>query len=256
MAQKKKMIHSGANIHKGSTIEDNVSIGDGSVIGENVQIGEGSTIEDNVRLDGNVKIGKNVHLHRGVTIGPPQHISFKDFQHSTNISNNSILREFVTVHGSTTEIPTKIGKDCYLMAFSHVGHDCKLENNVILTNFVQLGGHVKIRERAVVGGGTMIHQRMEIGERAMVGAMIPILKSVPPYSMVAETGKGIKIVSINRRGMSDDLSLRKNAVQAMKVLKTQNDKKTLIDELDKLSNQQALILKKFIDSNTKYYKWD
>ncbi len=250
------MIHPKATIHKSSVISENVSIGPGSVIGKDVEIKEGSVVEDNVRLDGHVKIGKNVHLHRGVTISGPQHISFKDFQHSTTISNNSILREFVTVHGSTSENPTTIGENCYLMAFSHVGHDCNLQNNVILTNFVQLGGHVNIGERAVVGGGTMVHQRMEIGTRAMVAAMIPVLKSIPPYSMVAGTETGVKIVSINRRGMSDDLNLRKNAVQAIKLLKTENDKKILIDELDRLKNQEALVLKKFINSNTKYYKWD
>ena len=256
MDEKKKMIHPKAIIHKKATIKNDVEIGPGSLIDENVIIEESSVIEDNVRIKGNVKIGKNVHLHRGVTIDSPQHISFKDFCHSTVVSDGSTLREFVTVHGSTTETPTIIGKNCYLMAFSHVGHDSELQNNVILTNFVQLGGHVKIGEKAVIGGGVMVHQRMEIGTRSMIGAMIPVLKSVPPYSMIADLGSGTKIVSINRRGMSDSLDLRKNAVEAMKLLKTKTNKRELVEELTNLKNNEAFILKDFINSNTKYYKWN
>ena len=256
MDKKEKMIHPSAKIHKKSIVGNNVSIGPNSIVGKDVQIGQNTIIEDNVRLDGNVNIGQNVYIHRGVTIGPPQHLAFKDYNHSTEIRDRTIIREFVTIHGSTSETPTKIGEDCYLMAFSHVGHDCKLENNVILTNFVQLGGHVTIGKKAVVGGGTMVHQRTELGERAMVAAMIAVRLSVPPYSMVAETGKGIKIVSINRRGMSDNLNLRKNAVQAMKLLKTKNNKKELTEELSELDTNESSILKKFINSNTKYYKWD
>ena len=256
MDEKEKMIHPSAIIHKDAILSNDVSIGPNSIVGKNVKIGKNTIIEDNVRLDGNVNIGQNVYIHRGVTVGPPQHLSFKDYRHSTEIQNKTILREFVTIHGSTSETPTKIGEDCYLMAFSHVGHDCNLENNVILTNFVQLGGHVTVGKKAVIGGGTMVHQRTEIGKRAMVAAMIAIRSSVPPYSMVAETGKGIKIVSINRRGMSDDLNLRKNAVKAMKLLKTETNKKMLIEELSRLKTNESSNLKNFINSNTKYYKWD
>ncbi len=256
MDKKEKMIHPSAIIHKNAILGNNVSVGPNSIVGKNVQIGENTIIEDNVRLDGNVNIGQDVYMHRCVTIGPPQHLSFKDYEHSTTIQSKTILREFVTIHGSTSETPTKIGENCYLMAFSHVGHDCNLGNNVILTNFVKLGGHVTVGKKAVIGGGTMVHQRTEIGKRAMVASMIAIRSSVPPYSMVAETGKRIKIVSINRRGMSDDLNLRKNAVQAMKLLKIETNKKKLLEELSKLKTNESSSLKNFINSNTKYYKWD
>ena len=211
-------------------------------------------LADGVRLEGDVAVGEGALLSRGVTVGPPQHLSHLDAPHSTRIGARAILREFVTVHGSTEERPTTIGEGAFLMALCHVGHDCRVGRNAVLTNLVQLAGHVTVGEGAVVGGGTMVHQFLEIGAWAMVAGMTPVRASIPPYALVADSGEGAEILGVNRRGLPD-AGARAAAVEAMKAWKGAEAPEAAVEALGGLGTPQALLLLAFLEKWKKRCRW-
>ncbi|HEU4742215.1 MAG TPA: acyl-ACP--UDP-N-acetylglucosamine O-acyltransferase [Meiothermus sp.] len=166
-------------------------------IGPEVEIGpycvvEGpSVLEAGVILGAHVVIQPYVRLGAGVRVsshavlgGEPQDLSFKGQETWLEVGERTVIREGVTLHRSTREDrPTRIGADCYLMAYSHVAHDCQVEDGVILTNAVNLAGHVEVGERAVLGGMTGVHQFVRIGAYAMVGGASKVSKDLLPFAL-------------------------------------------------------------------------
>ncbi len=122
------------------------------------------------------------------------------------IGNNTIIREFVSIHrGTNDRKQTVVGNNVVLMAYSHVAHDCIVGNNVILINLATLGGHVEVKDWAMLSGGVMVHQFVTIGEHAFIGGLFRVGQDVPPFIMA--TGeplkyRGINSVGLRRRGFS------------------------------------------------------
>jgi UDP-N-acetylglucosamine acyltransferase len=150
-------------------------------IGDGVEIGPHAVIHDWVR------IGAGTRIHAHAVLGDaPQHLSYAGEETWLEIGERNLIREGVTIHRSMSpDAPTRVGSDCFLMAYSHIGHDCVVGDGVIITNNSCLGGHVEVGERAVLGGGAMIHQYCRVGTYAMVGGMSAARQDILPYSLVS-----------------------------------------------------------------------
>ena len=201
-----------SNIHPKAKIAKNVTIDAFTTINEDVEIGQGSWIGSNVTIMNGARIGKNCRIFPGAVISAtPQDLKFGGEKSIVTIGDNTIIREFATINRATNYSGlTSIGKNCLIMAYVHVAHDCHISDNVILVNSVQLGGHVEIGEHAIIGGISAIHQFVKIGSYCMISGGSLVRKDVPPFIKVAKeplTFIGINSIGLNRKGFSEETIL-------------------------------------------------
>lgn len=202
-------IHPTAIVHPKAKIAEGVEIGAYSVIGEHVTIGRDTKIGSHVLIEGWTTIGERNHIFPFSSIGtPPQDIGYKNEETYLIIGNDNIIRECATIHRATTkqERRTVIGDRNFLMAYSHVAHDCKLGSNIIMANSVALGGHIVIEDHAILGGIVAVHQFVRIGAYAIIGGQSAVSQDIPPYvSAAGNRAKlyGLNLVGLKRKGFSD-----------------------------------------------------
>ena len=180
------MINNSSVIDKKAKISKNVKIGPFCYVGPNVQLGENVELISNVHIEGNTKIGKGTRIFPFSCIGTqPQDLKFKGEKNYLVIGENNLIREYVTINPGTEGGGSKtvIGNNCLFMISSHVAHDCKIGNNVIIANNVPLGGHVTIEDSVVIGGNSAVQQFTRIGRLAMIGGMTGVLKDVIPFGL-------------------------------------------------------------------------
>lgn len=197
-------IHPTAVVHPKAELSIGVDVGPYAVIGEGVRIGEDTQVGPHAVLEGRLEIGPHCQIFAGAIIGfPPQDLKFKPGTPSgVRIGARNVIREYATIHRSSVEDGwTVIGDGCYIMGSSHVAHDCRLGNQVVLTNFSGLTGFVQVDDRAIISGLTGIHQFVRIGTLAYVGGCSRVSQDVPPYLLVegnpAEV-RGVNIVGLRR----------------------------------------------------------
>ncbi len=168
-------------------IDEDVDIGPFCVIGPHVRIGRGTRLENGVTLMGHVVLGEFNHVYPGAVIGgEPQDISYSGGDTKVVIGDHNIIRECVTINRGTEkeEGITSIGDHNFLMACSHVAHDCRLGNYVILTNGTLLGGHVHVHDHAILSGGVAVHHFATVGSYSFVAGLSAVRHDVPPYLLV------------------------------------------------------------------------
>jgi UDP-N-acetylglucosamine acyltransferase len=206
-------IHPTAIIAAGATIGQNITIDPYAVIDADVVIGDDCHIHSSVRLYNGARLGRGVKIFPSATVaGEPQDLKFGGESSTVSIGDNTMIREFVSLHRGTSEGgKTVIGKNCLIMAYAHVAHDCKIGDNVILANSVQLAGHVTIEDWAILGGILPVHQFVRIGRHAMVGGGFRVPKDIPPYVLAGGhpmSYHGINAIGLRRRGFSaEDMNL-------------------------------------------------
>lgn len=193
----KAQIGNNVTIHPFTVIEDDVQIGDDSIIGSNVTIREGSVI------------GKNVQIFPGSVIGCiPQDLKFKGEKTKVIIGDETVIREYVTINkGTVSNYKTVVGKNCFIMAYTHIGHDCIIGNNCVLSNNCQIAGHVNIEDWVWIAGVTAIHQFVTIGQHAYIAGGSLVSKDVPPYIKAVRNPLsygGINSIGLKRRGFSQE----------------------------------------------------
>jgi len=199
------MIHKTAVIDKKAKIANNVKIGAFSVIGPNVEIDDNVEIHSNVNIDGHTKIGTSTKIYPFASIGTdPQDLKFKGESNNLVIGSKNIIREYVTINPGTEGGggTTTIGNSCLFMISSHIAHDCKVGNNVVIANNVPLGGHVIIEDGVVIGGNSAVQQFTRIGRLAMIGGMTGVLKDVIPFGLSFGNRnylKGLNIIGLRRK---------------------------------------------------------
>lgn len=204
-------IHETAIVHQKARLAENVVIGPYSVIGEHVSIGRDTKIESHVLIEGWTMIGERNHIHAFSSIGtPPQDIGYRNDETYLIIGNDNVIRECATVHRATTkeDRKTEIGDKNFLMAYSHVAHDCKLGNNIIMANSVALGGHIVIGDHAILGGIVAVHQFVKIGAYSIIGGQSAVSQDIPPYVSAAGNRAhlyGLNLVGLKRKGFSDSV---------------------------------------------------
>ncbi len=195
------MIHKTAIVSPGAELHETVEVGPYAIIEDNVQIGEGSRIGSTALIASGARIGKNVTIAHGAVISTiPQDLKFEGEETTANIGNNTVIREYATVNRGTIESgSTDIGRQCLLMAYAHAAHDCKIGNNVIMANSVNLGGHVHIDDYAIVGGVVPVHQFVKIGCHVIIGGGFRVAQDVCPYALAG--GYPLKISGLNLIGL-------------------------------------------------------
>lgn len=200
-------VHPTAVIDPGAKLGADVTVGPYAVVEADVTVGDGSIIGAHAVLHSGCRLGRRVVVSpHAVLGGVPQHLGYEGHPSAITIGDGTVIREYVTVHRSLEEGgATRVGRECFLMALSHVGHDCQLGDGVILTSYVGLSGHVELGDRVVVGGHTAFHQFVRVGRVAMVSGTSRVVKDVPPY-FIAEGNpcrmRGLNVVGLRRAGLA------------------------------------------------------
>jgi UDP-N-acetylglucosamine acyltransferase len=198
-----------ANVHPEARIGKNVVIEPFATVQKDVVIDDGSWIGPGAVIWDGSRLGKNVKVYPGASVSSiPQDLKFAGEQTETIIGDNTVIREYVTIsRGTTDKMKTAIGKNCLLMAYVHVAHDCIIGNNCILVNTVQVAGHVTIDDWAIIGGASALHQFVKVGAHVMVSGGSLVRKDIPPFTKAAReplTYAGINTVGLKRRGFSTE----------------------------------------------------
>jgi len=195
-------IHPTAILDEGVDLDSNVTVGAYALIGPRVEIGSGASIGPHSVVECNTRIGHGCSIGVGCVLGgAPQDRKYNDEETWLEIGDNTQLREYTTINrGSAQRGKTSVGRDCLLMTYVHVAHDCVLDDGVILANAVQLAGHIHIGSMAYIGGLTPVHQFVRIGTHAFVGGGSRLPQDVPPYTRAA--GNPYKLYGINTLGLT------------------------------------------------------
>jgi UDP-N-acetylglucosamine acyltransferase len=191
-------------VAKGAQLADDVTVGPHCVIGSGVSIGPGTVLDANVVINEDVEIGKNNHFFANCVIGcSPQTLGLSSDTEIGGlvIGDRNIIREQVTIHVSMyPDAVTKIGNDNFLMVGVHVGHDCILEDKIVMTNYVQLSGHCKIETGVWFSGLVALHQFVTIGKWSYAAGLAGISRDIPPFLTISGHYPP-RVRGINKRGL-------------------------------------------------------
>jgi UDP-N-acetylglucosamine acyltransferase len=202
------MIDPSARIDAGAVVGQDASIGPFCVIGPNVVVGAGCRLLAHVHLSGHTTIGARTVVYPFASLGtPPQSVRYRGGETRLVVGADCDIREGVTVNTGTEDGGgvTAVGDRCFLMAGSHVGHDCQVGSEVTFANNAVLGGHVTIGDRTVLGGQAAVHQFVRVGEGAMLGGVSGIACDVIPFGFAfgqRATLVGLNMIGLKRSGHS------------------------------------------------------
>jgi UDP-N-acetylglucosamine acyltransferase len=215
-------IHPTAIVSASAELGSGVEIGPYTVIGDEVASGEDTRIGAHVVIAARTRIGRNNRVFQFASVGEiPQDRKYTGDPTRTVIGDDNVIREFVTIHAGTTQDKgvTTIGDGNWLLAYSHIAHDCVIGNQTTFSNNAQLAGHVVIDDGAVLGGFVGVHQFCRVGAHAMLAAGSIVLQDVPPYVTVAgspATPRGTNSEGLRRRGFSgDDIAAIRRAYKTL-----------------------------------------
>jgi len=202
-------VHPWAVVAPEAKLGSDVSVGAFSVIGPGVVVGRGTSIGSHVIIDGIAEIGERCRISSHVVLGAsPQIVEDQSETTRLVIGDETVIREYASVHRGSLKGrgTTMLGQRNYIMAYAHVGHDCVLGDDVIVSSQAGLAGHVEVEERAVIGGQAGIHQFVRIGKYAMVGACSAVSQDIPPFMMAnGDRARcyGLNTVGLRRNGVTD-----------------------------------------------------
>jgi len=196
------MIHPTAIVDPKAEIADGVDIGPYSVIEKDVVINQETKVGPHVVIREGTRIGKRCRIFQFASIGEaPQFLGYKGEKTFLQIGDENIIREFVTLHRGTVKGggKTVIGNKNFFMAYSHVAHDCRIGNEVIMSNAATLAGHIVIEDWAIIGGLVAVHQFIRVGAYAIIGGFSGVLLDIPPYTKAQ--GDRAKLFGLNTVGL-------------------------------------------------------
>ncbi len=204
------MISPLANISQDAKIGKNVTIDAFASVLGNAVIGDNTHIHSNAMIYPDTTIGSGCQIFPGAIIGiVSQDLKYKGEPTTTTVGNNTIIREYVTIHkGTADRMTTSVGNNCLLMAYVHVAHDCIIGNNVIIANSVGLSGHITIEDFAIIEGMCGTQQFITIGAHSFVAGFSQIRKSVPPFVRCAREPMqfiGVNTIGLSRRGFDKEV---------------------------------------------------
>ncbi len=196
------MIHPTALVDPGAQIDENVTIGPFAIIKPDVCIKSGTVVGPYSIVEQYTTIDKNCQIFQNAAIGgAPQDLKFHGEKSYLKIGQGTVIREFVTINRGTEAGGgyTEVGEENYLMAYTHIAHDCKTGKKVILANNSTLAGHIEIGDHVTIGGLVAIHQFVKIGEYAYIGGKSGVVKDIPPY--VIASGDRAALHGLNNVGL-------------------------------------------------------
>lgn len=243
-----KKIHPTALVSDDAQLGSNVEVGPFAIVGPSCIVGDGCVIAPRATLERNVRLGRKVRVGIGAVLGgDPQDLKFQGEETTVEIGDGTVIREYSTINRGTSEsFKTTVGKNCFIMSYVHLAHDCHLGDGVILANGVQLAGHVRIEDRAILSGLSAVHQFVRIGRHAFIGGCSRVSKDIPPF--LKAVGNPVKLYGLNTVGLQrsgfDEDTLRElkrayrlffnsdlNITQALERAETDLDQRPEVQEL-------------------------
>lgn len=216
------MIHPTAVVSAEAEIARDVTIGPYSVVGPRVRIGAGSVIGPHVVIMGPTTLGEGNRIFQFASIGDiPQDKKYAGEDTALVIGNGNTIREYCSINRGTAQDAgvTRVGDDNWLMAYTHIAHDCQLGSHIIMSNNATLAGHVHVEDYAILSGFCAVHQFCRIGAHSFIGGLAGVTRDVLPFMMVAgqpPEPRGINQEGLKRRGFSPE-QLR-NLKEAYRIL--------------------------------------
>jgi len=203
-------VHGTALVDPNAELERGVEIGAYAIVGPRVTVCQGTTVGPHALIERDTVVGQNCRIAKGAVLGTdPQDVKFQGEDTTLEVGDRTVIREYATLNrGTVASGRTVVGSNCLLMAYTHVAHDCEIGNHVVLSNAVNMAGHVVIEDWAIVGGLTAIHQFVRVGAHAFVGGASRIVQDVLPYMRVAGSPAklyGLNSVGLDRRGFSEEV---------------------------------------------------
>jgi UDP-N-acetylglucosamine acyltransferase len=235
-------VHPTAILEGDVVLDDDVEIGPFCLIQGKVKIGRGTIVEGHCFIGcktSEVEIGENNYFSPGAAIGgPPQDVGYKGERTRLKIGNNNKFREFCTVHIATTKADkeTTIGDNNYIMAYTHIGHDCKIHNNTVIANDSQLGGHTIIEDNVIIGGVCAFVQFTRVGKFAFIGGGSVVNKDILPFSKAHgdhAVCRATNKIGLHRNGFAADEV--ENIHRAIRILLMGSD--TIEDGLERIQKE-------------------
>jgi UDP-N-acetylglucosamine acyltransferase len=205
-------IHPTAIVHPRAELGAEITIGPYAIIGEHVRLGDGTRVGPHTVIDGWTTIGRQCDIGVGAALGgAPQDLKYRGQRTFLRIGDETCIREYVTIHRSAEEDQaTVVGSHVFLMAYTHVAHDCRLGDHVIMVNYAGLSGYVEVEDHAFISGHNAVHQFVRIGYLAMVSGASRVVKDIPPF-MIAEGNptriRGLNVVGMRRLGYTPQVRL-------------------------------------------------
>lgn len=232
-------IHPTAIVSSKAEIGKNVSVMPYAIIEDDVVIGDECVIGPHAVIYNGARLGNRVKIHQSASVAHiPQDLKFSGEESLFIIDDDTVVHEFVTLHRGTNETGfSRVGKNCLLMAYSHVAHDTVVGDNCIIANGVQLAGHVILDDFVSIGGLTPVHQFCIVGRYSYIGGGFRVTQDVPPFILAANEPlkfKGLNVIGLRRKGFSnEDIAALKKAYNYIydKSLNVSQAKKIVEEEL-------------------------
>ena len=203
-------VHATAIVAPGAELGESVSVGPYSIVGAHVKLGEGTQIGPHCVIDGHTTIGRDNRIFQFCSLGGvPQDKKYAGEPTELHIGNGNTIREFCTFNLGTVQAGgvTRLGNDNWMMAYSHLAHDCQVGDKTIFANNAQIAGHVEVGDWVILGAYTAVHQFVKIGPHAMTGMGTILLQDVPPFAMVSGNpaqARSFNLEGLKRRGFSGE----------------------------------------------------
>lgn len=215
-------IHPTALVDPQARLAPDVEIGAFTVVGPDVELGAGCVVGHHVVLSGHTRLGRNNRIFPFACIGEaPQDKKYKGEPTRLEIGDDNTIREYSTINVGTAQGLgiTRVANGNWIMAYSHIAHDCEIGSNVVLANACQLAGHIFVGDQVILGGGTLVHQFCRIGAHAFTAGGSVVLRDVPPYVMAGGNSAqphGINSEGLKRRGFTPaDIELIRRAYKVL-----------------------------------------
>jgi UDP-N-acetylglucosamine acyltransferase len=203
-------IHPSAVVDAAAEIGAGVEIGPFAIVGAGVRLGDRVRVGHHASVLGPSSIGADTHIFPFASVGSaPQDLSYRNEPTRLEVGERNVFREFVTINRGTVKGGglTRIGSDCFFMAYAHVAHDSTIGSHVIMANCAALAGHIRIDDHAILGGLVAVHQWARVGRMAMIGGVSGVALDVPPFCIASgERAKlyGLNLVGLKRHGFSEE----------------------------------------------------
>ena len=245
------MIHPTAIVHPKAEVDPTATVGPYAVVDEAVVIGPQCAVGPHVYLTGVTTIGARNRFHAGCVIGDaPQDLKYRDAPTRLEIGDDNVFREHVTVHRSNKlEENTVVGSGNFLMANSHVGHNVRLGNQIIIANGVLLAGHVTVDDRAFISGNCRVHQFTRVGTLAMMQGGAAISMDLPPFVIALLGGNtmcGLNTVGLRRAGYSAEQRLELKRLYRLLFRSGRNLRAALIEADTQFTGEAARTVLSFL----------
>ncbi|HEX4301794.1 MAG TPA: acyl-ACP--UDP-N-acetylglucosamine O-acyltransferase [Rhizomicrobium sp.] len=203
-------VHPSAIVEDGAQLGAGVEIGPFCLVGKNVKLGDGVRLLSHVVVTGNTTIGARTVVHPQAVLGGEGQIRKNDFDGTLTVGTDCVIRESVTMQcgGRSGGGVTTVGNNGYFMAYTHIGHDCHVADDVTFANAATLGGHCHIGQGVIFGGLSAVQQHGRVGKGAMIGGIAGVNRDVIPYGMAFGDHvelAGLNLIGLKRRGLSRDI---------------------------------------------------